>query len=190
MPISVGQSYHEGGKLKATVDRVNKTFSECTIIVADSLQRHNIVSENVSYIEAYNKSIKAGDEWLTRNESILAGLTVKSNIMRWDDFFKDKYYKKYKDMIDKLQNTNIEFNNSLIETAKLFIEKYKKNITLKSSIEYLKEEAAVFGILIKYFDGYQVYPRQTQDCMKYVFDYCLANYKDRIKLVSINFSKR
>ena len=40
--ISVGQEYHEGEKLIATMDLINETFRSCTIMLCDTLQRHTL----------------------------------------------------------------------------------------------------------------------------------------------------
>lgn len=42
MPISVGQTIHEGEKFKAVIKLINKSFKACTILVDDSVQRHTI----------------------------------------------------------------------------------------------------------------------------------------------------
>ena len=53
--VSVGQAYHEGEKFSAAIDLLNQTFSQCLILVCDSLQRHTLMLEHraMSEEEAY-----------------------------------------------------------------------------------------------------------------------------------------
>ena len=46
LPISVGQQYHEGDKFAATIELINVTFGECTIVIADTLGRHTALRES------------------------------------------------------------------------------------------------------------------------------------------------
>ena len=43
LAISVGQPYHEGIQLETAVNLIDNTFTQCTIVLGDSLQRHNLV---------------------------------------------------------------------------------------------------------------------------------------------------
>lgn len=75
--ISVGQPYHEGEKLKATFEWAAKRFTKHVIVVADTLQRHNM-DGNAQQAKRY------GDEWLQRNRDLL-GILGSPEIIRWDD---------------------------------------------------------------------------------------------------------
>src|SRR5688572_6281343 len=65
LPISVGQSYHEGEKFKATLRWLQPRFKKIVICVNDTLQRHNF--SNISDNEAFFKAEAAGREWIERN---------------------------------------------------------------------------------------------------------------------------
>ena len=73
--ISVGQPYHESDKFKATIELVGRKFKSCTLMLADTLQRHNIsAQEGISEQEAYQTSLERGDAWLYRNKNAVESL--------------------------------------------------------------------------------------------------------------------
>ncbi len=85
--ISVGQEYCEGAKLQATVDWVNKNFSNCFIDIADTLQRHNLIAlQDMSEFDADHASKIAGQEWIERNIKFIEALAVPYAIRRWDEW--------------------------------------------------------------------------------------------------------
>ena len=64
LTVSVGQLVHEGQKFQATLDLINRNFSQCTIGVCDTLQRHslailaNVESDNLyAYFKASWRSV-------------------------------------------------------------------------------------------------------------------------------------
>ena len=60
--ISVGQPYHEGNKLRAVVDWINRnpSIQEVHVSVNDFLQRHNLIGAGIAAERAGAMSIAEG----------------------------------------------------------------------------------------------------------------------------------
>ncbi|MEU3711937.1 tRNA-dependent cyclodipeptide synthase [Streptomyces catenulae] len=121
--VSVGQRYHEGDKLRATVELVNRSaFGELTIAVADTLQRSNF--HGVPPEEAYIRALRAGDDWLARNENILGQLTVPTEVLRWDEALKDPDYPGFRRRIEEAYAEEPEYGQAVDATIGKFIERF------------------------------------------------------------------
>ncbi len=113
MPISIGQPYHEGEQLAATVESINHTFSEgcCVVAVADALQRFTLqIKENLSAEEALKKAVRNGEEWLARNQETLQKLKLY-RIIRWEEWtttssFQEKH-QAVRALYDDQKNQNL-----------------------------------------------------------------------------------
>ena len=86
LQISVGQPYHEGDKLAATLDWVSHRFKHVIICVNDTLQSSNYrFEEGLSSREAFIKASDAGSNWLVRNRHLIERLP-SVEIHRWEDW--------------------------------------------------------------------------------------------------------
>jgi len=86
--ISVGQPYHEGGKLQAVVDWLNRNpkIGEVHVSVNDLLQRHNYMAAGMSEQKASAAALAEGTLWLERNADILSGIKAATTITRWEEW--------------------------------------------------------------------------------------------------------
>ncbi|CAM4436816.1 MAG: hypothetical protein LEGION0398_MBIBDBAK_01375 [Legionellaceae bacterium] len=155
IPISMGKGSLSGERLEALIKELKSYKHEITVIIADTLNRHNSKNEL--------EDLKNGDNYLKENKYILSQVSV----LRWDDFIK----KQKKEFIEKLSiiedkcKPNSEFNNKLVRTINKS-QLGKKN-KLEDSIAYLKEEYAVFLMFQDY--KYLVYPKPIADGLAYVY---------------------
>ncbi|WP_433463982.1 tRNA-dependent cyclodipeptide synthase [Spirillospora sp. CA-128828] len=112
LPVSIGQAYHEGDKLRATVDWVNRhagrPFRQCTIVLADSLHRHNLQGPH-----SWSEARATGDSWLNRNSRSLTGLIIPHRIVRWDDLLQHPEFPAIHARMNHLVVTNPAFANAL-----------------------------------------------------------------------------
>jgi hypothetical protein len=93
MGISVGQPYHEGDKFRAACEWVSSRFDHVQIMVADTLQRHNMPGGDTRWNRLLAE--QAGDAWLARNQSSI-DLISNQEILRWDDLLADPAYPLYR----------------------------------------------------------------------------------------------
>ena len=142
LDISVGMEYHEGEKLKATVDWAKRRFETVIVSVADSLQRYNLDNN-------YSLSMALGDQWLARNKDIIEGCRVQ----RWDDVIQHPLYDIGRVQDLYLRNTAFRL---LIEDQidSLKLQKAPRD----ASVEYLLEEIAGFAVLFKTQPAIDIYP--------------------------------
>ncbi|MFJ5595217.1 tRNA-dependent cyclodipeptide synthase [Streptomyces noursei] len=147
--VSVGQRYHEGDKLRATVELVNRSeFKQLTIAVADTLQRSNYI--DASPEQAYARSLREGDEWLERNDKILGQLSVPNEVLRWDEALKDPDYPQFRQRIERAYAEIAEYRQAVDSTIKKFIDRLAARApeadtekAFKGCLEYLIEECPI-----------------------------------------------
>lgn len=157
LPISVGQPYHEGKKMEATLELVNKTFKKCTILVCDTLQRysHFMTSSGKTFEEITEFSRNEGDKWIKRNKKYIKNLTIPCEIQRWDDWLNHKECEKYKQYIEALYNEDKQYRNSVNNSVSAYVERLNRRVmniqydASHLSMQYLKEEFAVIAFVMK-----------------------------------------
>lgn len=161
LPISVGQLYHEGDKLEATADWARNNFEKRTIILGDAPQRYNLMFKHgYSEERAQETAVKAGSEWIERNQPYLNGI----RITRWDEWKESSSYPAVRKQIQELYATNTDFHNALREAAtdlwlrRYAKEPYDKNLFFSLSEEYLIEETSVFAVAYDTLGGISAYP--------------------------------
>lgn len=142
LDISVGMEYHEGEKLKATVDWAKNKYQKVIVSVADSLQRYNLNNN-------YALSIRLGDEWIERNKDAIEGCFVQ----RWDSILNHLFYDI--GLVKNLYVNDLAF--------RLLIEDQINSLKLvksskESSVEYLLEEIAGFAVLFRTQPAVDIYP--------------------------------
>lgn len=170
--ISVGQGYHEGEKLEAAINLINRTkFKECFIALGDAIQRHNILVErpDMTPEEAHKVANILGDEWLERNKPIYSKLQVPYKIFRWDHWLTTEEYLTSRKTIDHLYKTNELVRENFLQSADKFLHRYEKRIpktqkidlqkVLDISIDYLQEECTIImSMWIKEGYDFIIYP--------------------------------
>lgn len=193
--ISVGRAYQEGEKFLATMDLINETFGSCTIIVADTLQRHNLRLKGLSAQEAYKKSSMLGDEWLERNRLAYSGLSIPVEMYRWDYWLNHCGYQYYRNKLDEMYLNDDEFNASVNDTIMNFVKRRHSSfgdvVAFEHCAEYLLEECALFVLFAETGCEFFVYPSERTDAMRATHDYFLGKTNpDLLREVALRFDVR
>lgn len=176
--ISVGRDYHEGERMWAMINFINKSFNKCNIMVNDSLQRHTLVlyeKGEINAEQAYLKSIREGKEWVKRNSCFLDSLEISYDVYHWNNWLQKKSYIKYRAKIDQLYKEDPEFKKNMDVTIWEFIKRNKDNVDIvgfdKSynlCLEYLLEESSIImGVWQSYGYDFILYPGKMIDILKY-----------------------
>ncbi|WP_030608090.1 tRNA-dependent cyclodipeptide synthase [Streptomyces sclerotialus] len=196
--VSVGQRYHEGDKLRATVELVNRSgFAHLTIAVADTLQRTNYL--DISVEEAYFKALQEGDEWLERNEKILGRLTVPHDVLRWGQALHDPEYFTFRKRIEYAYENDEGYRQAVQATIARFIERLTSRdpdadveLAFEKCLSYLIEECPIIMPLWAHrgYD-YVIYPQPMTAAMAetqrlFVTD----DYPGKGGWLSLRFKKR
>ncbi|GAA0465803.1 tRNA-dependent cyclodipeptide synthase [Streptomyces sp. NPDC046215] len=147
--VSVGQRYHEGDKLRATVELVQRSgFQRVTIAVADTLQRSNYLG--ISRQDAYDRALRAGDEWLRRNEKTLERLSAISDVLRWDEALSDPVYPRFRQRVEDAFEHDPRYRQALLRTVGKFLDRLTARdpaadtaMASRNCLNYLIEECPV-----------------------------------------------
>jgi tRNA-dependent cyclodipeptide synthase len=166
--ISVGQPYHEGAKLKAVVDWINRNpgIKEVHVSVNDLLQRHNYLADGIPEQQASGLALAEGTLWIERNEEILGAINANTQITRWEDWYNHPGFPQIQKGLREYEGADILFENALdADVNKLVERKLKRGENLSNidkwiahSRDYLIEELAVFALQCQELPASEVYP--------------------------------
>ncbi len=175
--VSVGQIQQEGDNFKAIIALVNKHFKECTIVIGDSLQRHNLNHQHQDSMQYYQISIAEGDAWIYRNQSAFSLLTIPNNIERWDTWRLHSQYQNKKKIILSRYDSDDIYKNAVDSTINDFICRiYKRNninktVATNNCFNYLIEELTILMLMMpEYGYNYAVYPNKIPKAFQLTHD--------------------
>lgn len=148
LAISVGSPSYEDKKIEKAARLMNNRFSECDILLADSLQRFTRSLRNHKEPEQNREAtLAAGDDWLERNHKALQEIRVPCSILRWDQFCDTKEFEKDFDWINQLHREHEAFRNSVSESVAVFKKRNPDVHWDESAVRccegYILEETAV-----------------------------------------------
>lgn len=165
--ISVGQEYHEGGKLRAVVDWINRnpTIAAVHVSVNDALQRHNYYAAGFDKTQADAIALSEGALWLARNEDVLFGVrNCQLSITRWREWYEGAAYHEARKALDEFARENADFMAEVEKDAAMLAarktqrgESVPPTLTQHSK-NYLLEELAVFAVQTRQLPAAEVYP--------------------------------
>ncbi len=92
----------EGENLAATIYMLNQLkLRDCVIVMADLLQRHNVIidSNEIAEHDAKAQAILAGEGWKARNEHIIARLTMSYKVIYWNQLNEHPCYPSQRRLI-------------------------------------------------------------------------------------------
>jgi len=204
VPISVGQFYHEDDKFKATIDLINDSqFQNCTIVLCDSLQRHNLRAFNKEQEEAIEnimtKSLRAGDAWLNRNLKYIKQLNIPYQLERWNEWLS---HPKYLDKLKQVKNeykVNEQLRKNIDNTIISYLERIQSRLEedqqyfnrekfIHSSLSYILEEMSVELLWLSRDFHFEVYPKSRPESMQAHYEcFIKAHYPNKLRRLAIRF---
>ncbi|HHF7349617.1 TPA: hypothetical protein ACPSKE_002827 [Legionella feeleii] len=200
MPISVGQTIHEGAKFDAVIKLINSSFKRCTILVDDSVQRHTMgIMNHASPEELYRLAVAEGDAWLRRNEAAYNQLTIPYDIMRWDDWYNSTDYIDSHLRVQNEYNSNELYQKAIKANIDDFLTRYLSRFNqedvdheraFRLCLDYLIEECAVMCLWTQKDYDFEVYPSGRNKAMAATYEYLIKQeYPNRLKPVALRFKK-
>lgn len=201
IPISVGQPVHEGKKFVAAMKLIDTSFSACTILVDDSVQRHTMAIDHPGNAdELHELAVKVGSDWLERNQLGYENLTIPFDIMRWDDWFVKDAYKASYERVKKYYDENLLYRNAIHANIDTFLSRYLSRIANKTHInddkafslclDYLLEECAVMCLWVENKYEFEVYPSGRNEAMAATYEHLIKPiYPDYLRPVALRFKK-
>ncbi len=214
--VSVGKDNFENNAVEAAIKMINEEFKECYIIIADTLQRHNIFTENdVSHKIAYEQALENGDKWIKKYSEIFKQfLSIPYCIIRWDNLINNYEFEAKKSFFSSYIKESVILSTAMGESIaeygnrlrKRIGEEYFQKITYKhkeNCFDYLQEECVVISILPKLIDVKShppyviVYPGKSTEILnanreifiKNEYANMLENYNDFLDWVPFRFNK-
>ena len=200
MPISVGQTIHEGAKFEAVIKLINASFKYCTILVDDSVQRHTIgILNNATLDELYELAVAEGDAWLERNALAYQQLTIPYDIMRWDDWYNSPNYINSHLRVKNEYDSNALFRQAIHANIDDFLTRFLARVD-RSSVDnerafnlcrdYLIEECAVMCLWTEKHYDFEVYPSGRNKAMAATYEYLIKpSYPNYLRPVALRFKK-
>lgn len=201
LPISVGQSVHEGEKFKATIQLVEKSFQSCTILVDDSVQRHTIgiLNPDKSQDELYKMAVHEGDEWLERSQKYFNQLNIPLNVLRWDDWFNLPDFEQSHKIVKQEYDSNPIYKQAIDANINDCLERYLRHhstITPENPravslcLDYLLEECAVMCLWVHGKYDFELYPSGRNKAMAATYEFLIKpSHPQYLKAVALRFKK-
>lgn len=197
--ISVGQYYHEGEKFEKTVLKLGQRCKNCVVMVNDTLQKYTLNIDNEHSLDyLYQVALKNGSLWIQRNASALNKMGIPYQIIRWDDWLKDKNYNWAKAQVDSLYQNSAHFRQAVQQTAESFILRFIKNhpekkINLSRAFDlcryYILEDCAVIlPLWAKKGYKYVLYPNQRTPAMQVAYDLLVPN--NLLHQITLKFKRK
>lgn len=166
LQISVGQDYHEGDRLKATLEWASNNFDTVTVCVNDTLQRHNMEFSGVDAKKALDLSENNGREWIERNiETMRAYPNIR--IVRWNEWAGRKEYPQILQKMHDLYNNSSSMKDAVETEIYNFWKRRGDGVQEHYSSfhyhakNYLLEECAVFSMMFSEQEAADIYPGST-----------------------------
>jgi len=169
LQISVGKPKHEGDKFFALTEWAAARFDKIYLIVSDTLQRHNLALEmGIDLSEAYTVAQTKGHEWLRDNKRAIDNIpTHRRIITMWDDWMSHAEYAETRIAINVLYTHSPLFKAAIDAKADEFCRRQADNGSIvhdsrpeafETSVRYILEEVAAFGIMLRQQPVLDIYP--------------------------------
>ncbi len=154
--ISLGQDLQSGEKLKVTIEGINKQFSECTVVIADSLQKHNQRILGLDENAATEAALASGKKWLEENKITLDALQIPHAIHHWTEYTSSADFQNALRSVKDRYNTDVDYKADLDDAIASFYANFssahkdKKRLPRREAEEfireYIEEEYAVMKV--------------------------------------------
>jgi hypothetical protein len=180
LPLSIGQQpYHYGAYFAATLKLVDDTFSSILFVGCDTLQRYNrAIQLNKSPEDCRQQTKEEWDRWLIINHPMLARLSIRWAIIRWDSFLKDPAFQKHLNLVELVYNIDKKFQKICHNNVEIFLErmesrneiKVPRELAWKYSLAYLLEECAAMFLWKREDCKFELYPSTRSPAMQYIWE--------------------
>lgn len=200
MLISVGKETHEGAKLSAAIELINRSFKACDIIVCDVLQRHTLQMNNLYSSEnIYAASVLAGKEWAARNNKYFQSFKIPCNIFHWEKYLLRQEFPLLRERIIAAYEEDCSFKEAMHDTISEFTSRdarrsdsIDKDMAFKCCFDYLVEETAIIMLMMRQYQyNYIVYPGKMPKVLSVARDkFVVENGLELLKWVTIYIRHR
>jgi len=187
--ISMEQPSQTGEKFKAFVEQINivhqkRGLKKLVIILTDFLQRHYVeLNTNLKSSEVEKLANKKGVDWKRENRKFLTfslDLNINFEIISWEKLLNQHDFKEALDRVKNLYKIDEKFKNIIDKLSNHYAEKLNcrfkslENSSLpetffKAAKNYLLEESAIWGPLLKLNFDFITYPGSKNEAVEYTY---------------------
>jgi tRNA-dependent cyclodipeptide synthase len=177
LQISVGQAYHEGTKLAAVVDWINRNASirSVDISVNDDLQAHSLIALGHDSETALTLAARAGDEYIFRTRDIISKIKVPATIMRWSDWQQAPEMGDATAAFATAYDRHPQLRAACDADSRWIVDQRAKQGTpvddvdrwIMHSTNYVREEMAVFAVQSASRPAAEIYPGRNLAAAEY-----------------------
>lgn len=189
LTISIDNPMTTNRQLKSIIYKINETFSSCDFVVCDTLNRYNIMMKDssISEKEAKELAYKEGDLWLKKNQAALDSITIKHNIIRWDNWLNHPNFKSKLKIIESEYINNQNYKEGIDNTAITYLKRrsFDKDKNINLCIKYLQEECAVMLLWADKAYDFELYPSKRNQAMERTHEILLQRNDQKEKLLPI-----
>ncbi len=172
LPVCGGSAEMNGKPFLAYVGEAAKQFDNAHIILADTLDAHNMVSDPGLFDEALITARALGDRWLRKHfQHIYEAFSGKVTLTRWDSVKEDHSFEEKYELVCRLYQESPKIRQWMegvcqdyVDVAVhraaekgLIIDQDKK---LAQSINYMLEETAGSSVYYSWYKTAALYPGQ------------------------------
>lgn len=180
LQISINQEKHNGDKFAATMEWASHRFHSQTLIISDTLQRHNYITQGFTPEEAMRLAYQDGLNWFEKNRETIEKHN-RVNITFWNDWLNCPTFKAKHFAVKTAYIKDIALNDLINDTAKHFAKKYDDQAKgFQSSLNYILEELAAFSLMYDNDQTIDIYPghglRDTLVYLKQHYPDLFGNY--------------
>lgn len=166
--VSLENSQFTRSKIMASLEWIGKRFSSCFVLIGDSIHRITLeVNEGLNSVEANDKALFLGHEFLYREKSIFRkfegsckfNFIFCSEVQNYPDY--SEYYISLKNLFEQdesFQTSVKSFSKNYHRKKKSQLEKEQWEYQIDKSNQYFLEEFAIFACLVKRNVPVMIYP--------------------------------
>lgn len=166
--VSLENSQFTRSKIMASLEWIGKRFSSCFVLIGDSIHRITLeATKGLNPVEAYDKALFLGHEFLYREKSIFRRFEGSCNfnfifcseVQNYPDY--SEYYISLKNLFDQdesFQTSVKSFSKNYQRKKKSQLDKEQWEYQIDKSNEYFLEEFAIFACLVKRNVPVMIYP--------------------------------
>ena len=200
--ISLGGRNHEEDRLFALVEWAGARFESVHILVADSVQRHNIMFDrSIDEISAREQAMAEGDSWIARNKPILSALK-NHEILRFDDLESHPEFAQLYLNLQLLFLEDFTFRTLIERDINGMWARKVKNSSLSPeatfdkfyeySKNYILEELAIMDIFGALCPGVEAYPGKFLNVVTSPERFAINGFPERLMnfpLIEVDFTR-
>lgn len=170
--------YFEGEQFEAICKSL-AAFKKVSIVIADSLQRFNLMAEGIKEEQARQRSIECGQQWYERNKQYIERwIKNLDRIYHWDDLLKSEDYQTFKTYYTAEYEKDVKgvtnaWRDAVFQTAGKFVTRVKgrSDVPEKTILDYSRQYALEEAILTASWSNrdwnFHLYPKPNNDCVDY-----------------------